>query len=83
MTARDYKHDIAPHMRYPAMFQFRKETQTLLRIIPCLSSSLLNDDGDVHVKYTYSRPAHNDDSLFMPERKVGEAPKSSTPKLKV
>ena len=73
MTARDYKHDIAPHMRYPAMFQSLKETQTLLRIITCLSSSLPNDDGDVHVKYTYSRPAHNDDPLFMPERQVGEA----------
>ena len=73
MKARDYKHDIAPHMRYPAMFQFRKETQTLLRIIPCLSTSLLNDDGDVHVKYTYSRPAHSDDPLFKPNREDWEA----------
>ena len=73
MTVRRYKHDIVPHMRYPAMFQFRKETQTLLRILPCLSNSLLNDDGYVHVKYTYSRPAHEDDPLFMPNRKEWEA----------
>ena len=73
MTARRYKHDIAPHMRYPAMFQFRKETQTLLRIIPCLSSSLLKDDGYVNMKYTYSRPSHKDDPLFTPNRKEWEA----------
>ena len=73
MTVTHYKHDIAPHMRYPAIFQFRKEAQTLLRIIPCLSSSLLNDDGYVHVKYTYSRPAHDDDPLFTPNRKEWEA----------
>lgn len=73
MTARHYKHDIAPHIRHPTMFRFWKETQTLLRIIPCLSSSLLNDDEDVHVKYTYSRPTHNDDPLSKPERKEGEA----------
>ena len=73
MTVRHYKHDIAPHMRYPAIFQFRKEAQTLLRIIPCLSNSLLNDDGYVHVKYTYSRPAHDGDPLFAPNRKEWEA----------
>ncbi|KAK0516120.1 hypothetical protein JMJ35_002154 [Cladonia borealis] len=73
MTARRYKGDIAPHMKYPAMFQFRKETQTLLRIIPCLPSSLLDDAGHVHVKYTYSRPAHEKDPLFRPDRRVWEA----------
>ena len=73
MTARRYKDDIAPHMKYPAMFQFRKETQTLLRITPCLPNSLLDDGGYVHVKYTYSRPAHEKDPLFRPDRKVWEA----------
>ena len=73
IKARRYKDDITPHMKYPAMFQFRKETQTLLRITPCLSSSLLDDDGYVHVKYTYSRPAHEKDPLFRPDRGVSEA----------
>ncbi len=73
MKARRYKEDIAPHMKYPAMFQLRKESQTLLRIIPCPSSSLLDDDGFVHVKYTYSRPAHEKDPLFIPDRGVSEA----------
>lgn len=73
MTARRYKEDIAPHMKYPATFQFRKKTQTLLRIMPCLLNSLPDDDGYVHVKYTYSRPAHKDDPLFKPDRKVWEA----------
>lgn len=73
MTVRRYKHEIAPHMRYPVMFQFRKGTQTLLRIIPRVSGSLLNDDGYVKVKYTYSRPAHKDDPLFKPNRKEWEA----------
>ena len=73
MTARRYKNDIAPHVKYPAMFQFRKETQNLLRIIPCLSSSLIDDAEYVHVKYTYSRPAHEKDPLFKPDRSVGEA----------
>ena len=73
MTARRYKNGIAPHMKYPAMFQFRKETQTLLRINPCLPNSLLDDDGYVHVKYTYSRPAHEKDPLFKPDREVWEA----------
>ena len=73
MTARRYKDDIAPHMKYPAMFHFRKRTQTLLRVIPCLPTSLLDDAGYVHVKYTYSRPAHKDDPLFRPDRRVWEA----------
>ena len=73
MTARRYRNRVAPHMKYPALFQFRKETQTLLRINPCLPSSLLDDDGYVHVKYTYSRPAHENDPLFRPDRKVYEA----------
>ena len=73
MTAWRYKNDFAPHMKYPATFQFRKRTQTLLRIIPCPPSSLPDDNGYVHVKYTYSRPAHENDPLFKPYREVCEA----------
>lgn len=73
MTAKRYKNDFAPHMKYPATVQFRKKTQTLLRIIPCPPSSLPDDNGYVHVKYTYSRPAHKNDPLFRPDRKVWEA----------
>ena len=72
MTARRYKDDIAPHMKYPAMSQFRKETQTLLRIIPCPPSSLPNHEY-VYVKYTYSRPKHEKDPLFRPDRRAQEA----------
>lgn len=73
MTVRRYKDDFAQHMKYPATFQFRKKTQTLLRIIPCLPTSLNDNAGYVHVKYTYSRPAHKDDPLFRPDRRVWEA----------
>ena len=72
MPARRYKDIIAPHMKYPAMFQLRKETRTLLRIIPCPLSSLLHNEY-VYVKYTYSRPAHKDDPLFRPDRRVSDA----------
>ena len=72
MTAERYKDNIAPHKKYPAMFQFRKETQTLLRIIPCPPNSLL-DHEYVYVKYTYSRPAHEKDPVFRPDRRAREA----------